>query len=306
MTSIPWGGPVTFAAAPARRLVTLGVALTVGATLLGAPAAGAAAPPEGAYWHTKELEASTHPWRFGTASAPYSLVQRRIAETWSAPDGRSWMGHRDLGWRPTTAADRRAWRRDGSPSTWRESVDGKRVKLSAKPAKGLVGPVRQERNQFRFAGQWLTYDEIQRLPADPGRLKDWLTRAGQAGQGDSGAGWLRNTLPGLLYDVPAPKEVRTAAYQALLTLPGVRAHGDAKDNLGRPGMAIVIDRRSEPENKTQPIMMSPRLIVDTGRMVLLSREQTVTFRGRLPPQKLYTTLIEVGWTDSRPAAPALP
>lgn len=47
----------------------------------------------------------------------------------------------------TAAADKKAWQRDGSPSTWSESIDGKTVKLSAEPSKGRVDPVRKVRNR---------------------------------------------------------------------------------------------------------------------------------------------------------------
>jgi hypothetical protein len=294
---------MTFVTAPARRLITLGVTLAVGATVLSAPAAVAATPPEGAYWHTRTMSTSNHPWRFGSKAHPYALVQREITERWSAPDGRAWFGYRELATLPGTAADKKAWQRDGSPSTWSESIDGKTVKLSAHPAEGRVGPVPSEKSQFWFAQQWLTYDEVQRLPTDPSRLKAWLTKAGQASRENDIPGWLRYTLPELLHDVPAPKEVRAAAYQALLTMPGVRADGNAKDALGRSGAAVLIDRTSKKSKSSAKI----RLIVDTGRMVLLSRDQTVTSDGKTLGGKTYNeTLVEVGWTNSQPAVPALP
>ncbi|MGN9787020.1 hypothetical protein ACTMTF_36745 [Nonomuraea sp. ZG12] len=299
---------MTFATAPARRLITLGVALAVGATVLSAPAAVAATPPEGAYWHTRTMTTSTHPLRFGSKSGPYSLVEREISERWSAPDGRGWFGFRELGTLPGTAADKKAWRRDGSPSTWSTSIDGKTVKLSAEPARGHVGPEPTKWNKFQFAGQWLTYDEVQRLPADPSRLKDWLTNAGRAGREVDLPGWLKYTLSELLHDLPAPKEVRAAAYQALLTLPGARADGNAKDDLGRPGAAVVIDHTSGTGKKAHSTR--ERLIVDTGRMVLLSQNHLGTVDGKASAGTSYsttnTTLIEVGWTDSQPAVPALP
>ncbi|MGN9846409.1 hypothetical protein ACTMTI_50700 [Nonomuraea sp. H19] len=295
-----------FAIAPIRPLISLGIGLVVGATaLLGAPAAAAAAPPEGAYWHSRALMTTTHPWRFGSKPDPYSLVQRRILERWTAPDGRTWVGFRELGTLPKTAADKKAWQRDGSPAKWSESIDGKTVKLSTEPSKGSLSPVRNE-NSFHLAMQRLTYDEVQRLPADPNNLKDWLKRAGQVSRVPVGSldGWVTNTLPEILHDIPAPKEVRAAAYQALLTMPDVRADGNAKDTLGRSGAAILIDRTGKEKNKGSAKI---RLIVDTGKMVLLSRDQTVTFNGKTLGGKTYNeTLVEVGWTNSQPAVPALP
>lgn len=287
-----------------RRLIALGAGLAVGVTVLGAPPA-AAAPPEGAYWHTRTVTTALHPWRFGTKSDSYALVQRQVLETWSAPDGRSWFGYRDLGTRPATEKDKKAWQRAGSPSTWSESIDGKTVKLSAEPAKGRVAPVRN-RNEFEFAGQKLTYDEVQRLPADPVKLKDWIRRAGQVGRVPEANldNWVAQTLPQLLYEVPAPKEVRAGAYQALLTMPGARSGGETKDELGRSGAAVVVERKAEQKDGDS---VSFGLIVDTGRMVLLAKGQTVKVDGKELGFKTYhETLPEVGWTNAQPAVPALP
>ncbi|MGI5267923.1 hypothetical protein ACQEUU_02080 [Nonomuraea sp. CA-218870] len=305
MTSQPWSSLIAFATPPARRLITLGVTLAMGAAVLSAPAAVAAAPPEGTYWHTRTITTSPHPWRFGSKSDPYALVQREIVERWNAPDGKSWTGFRELGTLPRTTADKKAWRRDGSPSQGSESIDGKTAKLSAEPGKGRVGPEPKARNQFQFAGQWLTYDEVQRLPADPNRLKDWLTNAGRVGREDDLPGWLKYTLTELLHDIPAPKEVRAAAYQALLTLPGARPGGNPKDNLGRPGAAIVLDHSAG--TGKHAYSTRTRLIVDTGRMVLLSRLIQDTVDGKASADTSYdTTLIEVGWTNTHPTVPALP
>lgn len=290
-----------FATTPARRSL---IALSVGlAAFLGTPAAAVAAPPEGAYWHTRALTLTTHPWRFGTKSDPYSLVEQRVDETWTAPDGRTWSGYRELATLPKSAADRKAWQRDGSPAKWSESIDGKTVKLFTHPYHGHVAQVRNQ-TSFQLAGQWLTYDEVQRLPADPNRLKDWLTRAGQVSRIPEQAigRWLTSTLPEILYTIPAPKEVRAAAYQALLTMPGVHAEGNATDTLGRSGAAVLI-RESGGGDETLETM---RLVVDTGRMVLLSESQTMTLNGKLFVPKSDKTLIEVGWTNSPPTAPALP
>ncbi|SDH79093.1 hypothetical protein [Nonomuraea jiangxiensis] len=292
--------------ATTRSLIAISAGLALGVTgLLGTPPATAAAPPEGAYWHSRTLMTNTHPWRFGSKSHPYSLVQRRISEHWNSSDGREWVGFRELGTLPKSAADKKAWQRDGSPTKWSESIDGKTVKLSTEPAKGSMTPVRDE-NSFRLAGQRLTYDEVQRLPADPNNLKDWLTRAGQASRVPDGSldRWVTNTLPQILHSIPAPKEVRTAAYQALLTMPGVRADGNTKDTLGRSGAAILIDLTSKEQSKDSTKL---RLIIDTGKMVLLSQDQTVMWNGKTLEGKTHNqTLLEVGWTNSQPTVPALP
>ncbi|MFC4006270.1 hypothetical protein ACFOY2_03480 [Nonomuraea purpurea] len=289
-----------FATAPIRPLISVGVGLAVGATaLMGAPAS--AAEPEGAYWHTRTLSTSTHPWKFGTRTNSYSLVEQQVIERWTTPDGKSWFGNRELATLPKSAADKKAWQRDGSPAKWSSSIDGKTVKLSAEPAKGHLTPGRKP-EEFQFGGQWLTYDEVQRLPADPTGLKAWLTKAAQVSRipAPSIDGWIRGTLPQLLYILPAPKEVRASAYNALLTMPGVRSQGEAKDSLGRSGTAVLVESTTKQKNTT-------KLTVDTGRMVLLSENQTVLLNGKKFEMKSYDeTIVEAGWTNSVPAVPALP
>lgn len=306
VTSRSRRSPMKLATAAIRPLISLGVGLAVAATALaGTSEPAAAAPPEGAYWHSRAIMTRTHPWRFGSKRDPYSLVERTISESWSAPDGRRWAGYRELGTLPESAADKKAWRRDGSPSKWSKSIDGKVVKLSTKPTRGHVTPVRSQ-TSFQLAGQSLTYDEVQRLPADPGNLKDWLRRAGQVFRVQSGAldNWVVHSLMELLHRIPAPKEVRAAAYQALLTMPDVQVAGQAKDPLGRSGVAVLIRQN---EDKKRRSAARVRLIVDTGTMLLLSWDQRVTLDGKTVEGKtLNETLVEVGWTDSPPAVPALP
>ncbi|WP_406674284.1 CU044_5270 family protein [Nonomuraea sp. N2-4H] len=281
-----------------RSVIAAGAVLTLAAAPPAASAA--AAPPEGAYWRTRIIMEWSNSHRFGTKAHPYRLSERLVAEKWATPDGRFWSGSRHLGARQAGPADEKAWRRDGSPATWNKTIDGKTVKLSAKPAHGHVTPER-ERNQFSLAGQRLTYDEVQRLPADPRRLKDWLSQAGRVRKiaENQMNSWVQGNLEKLLFDLPVPKEVRAGAYRLLLTLPGARAAGQAKDALGRTGAAVVITWAEGESSGTQ------RFIIDTGRMVPLSFEN-IRKDGAGPADRTTTTLVEAGWTDTPPAVPALP
>ncbi|MEV4569081.1 hypothetical protein AB0K12_35370 [Nonomuraea sp. NPDC049419] len=277
----------------------LAAGLALGAGIM--TASTAAVSPEGAYWHTRVIYASEHPWRFGTKADPYRLTERQIMEGWATRDGRFWTGSRELGARPSSAADEQAWQRDGSPGKWSTSIDGKTVKMSTEPANGHVLPNRTS-TQFFLAGQRLTYEEVQRLPADAERLKDWLRQAGRVSRVPPAGmdSWVTSSLPATLYDLPAPKEVRAAAYEALLTMPGVRAAGQATDALGRTGASVVLTRPGK-EGGT-----GRRLIVDTGRMMLLSSGDTVRPAAEEPASTHTTTVVEAGWTDAPPAVPALP
>lgn len=304
------------ATARVRLLIVVGAGLAaVGATALaGLPharevrlTAAASAPPEGAYWHTKTLSTSISPRRLGSGANRYRVEERQLSESWARPDGTSWYGFREAGASPKSAADQKAWRRDGSPAEWTRTADGQVVSLSVKPAKGHFGQARGE-NTFRLGWQKLTYEEVQRLPADPDALKSWLARAALVSRTPQNAvnDSVTRTLPDLLHRIPAPKEVRTAAYQALLTMPGVRSQGTAKDGAGRTGSALSIEY-PETVQKDKTYRNRTDLIVDTGAMLLLSISQTTTINGKVFPNKTMTqTLLQAGWTDAGPAVPALP
>lgn len=303
-----------FMITPARTLITVGVGLAaVGVVALPGPPntpdprlstaiRPVTAPAEGAYWHTRSLEKSTHPRWFGSGSNRYQLEERQLSEIWILPDGRGWLGYRTLGVRPRSAADEKAWRRDGSPSTWTRTAEGQIVSLSIKPDKGRV--VRMGRPAvLSLADQRLSYEELQRLPADPAGLRTWIEKAAQVWKVSEGAfdSYVAETLVQLLRRVPAPKEVRTAAYEALPTVPGVRVLGKIKDSQGRVGEGFSIDL---PGRGTT--LVTSQVIVDTDTMLLAQSVRT-TIGGRLFRDETSTeTLLQVGWTDNEPAVPALP
>lgn len=299
------------ATAPGRRLIVAGTCLAVSAaallTLPDLAKAQATRPaaepaPEGTYWHTRVLSHSTNSSQVGSRANPYWVVRRQLVEQWHTKDGRSWIGYREPGAYPRSAKDREAWRRDGSPVAWTRDVRGQTVKLSTRPTNGHVIPVRGQDTQFFLAGQYLTYEEVQRLPADPAALRSWLTKAAQVSEGGDTDHFVTASLPDLLYRLPAPKKVRAAAYQVLLTMPGVRAEGAARDDLGRNGTALSIDQPRVIGAKPEEGKSTKRLIIDTADVVLLSDRTGAT----LPGNSQTNLVLRAGWTDAAPAVPALP
>jgi hypothetical protein len=95
------------------------------------------------------------------------------------------------------------------------------------------------------AGQWLTFQQLQQLPADPAALRNWVSRSLRCSR--SAATDLASALARLLYDVPAPAEVRTAAFRALAALPGIQ-------DLGRVagGEKLVIPVEPLPGERVPP------------------------------------------------------
>ncbi|GAA3130581.1 CU044_5270 family protein [Streptosporangium carneum] len=313
---------MTFVTAPIRSLTAIGIGLTAVAAValtgppglpqgppsspdlrLAAAARSVAAPAEGAYWHTRTLWRTTHPRQLGSGSNRYWVEEQRLAETWTSPDGRTWSGFRRLGTRPKSAADEKAWRRDGSPATWNRTADGRTVSLSTAPEKGRVVAVK-EQVAFLLAEQKLSYEELQRLPADPAGLKAWITKATRVAKvpDDAVDGYVAGALASLLHEVPVPKEVRAAAYEALLTVPGVRPLGRIKDSRGRPGDGLFLDRQ-----RKDSVAVTTRLVVDADTRLLLEESLKTTIDGRPFPNKTWTTTtLHVGWTDDEPTIPTLP
>ncbi|MEU5865514.1 hypothetical protein ABZ815_30395 [Nonomuraea sp. NPDC047529] len=309
------------ATAPVRPLIAVGTGLAAvgAAALLGLPgvvkapetrlAAAASAPAEGAYWHTRVLTRRTGPRQMGSGANRYWVVEQTLNEEWTAPDGKAWFGYRTAGAYPKSAADRKAWRRDGSPARWTRTADGQVVKLSTEPDKGRVGPVRGKDDTFFLAGQRLTYDEVQRLPADPNALKSWLSKAARVSRVSQNSmdEFIAGALLEMLYRLPTPKNVRAAAYQSLLTIPAVRSRGESKDSMGRAGAALSIDHPKVVQRNGLTIKDKTNLIVDTGTMLLLSESQTTAIRGKLSLDETSThTVLAAGWTNTAPAVPALP
>ncbi|WP_030924317.1 hypothetical protein [Streptosporangium amethystogenes] len=314
-----------FATTPIRPLTAIGVGLAaVGVIALSGPpstpdlrlaaATGAVtAPAQGAYWHTRTLFKITHPRQLGSGSNRYWVEEQNISESWTSPDGRSWFGFRKLGTRPKSAADEKAWRRDGSPTRWSRTAEGTTVSLSTTPNKGRVvltkGPA-----SFPVAGQQLSYEELQRLPADPTGLKNWIEKAVRVPKAEPDAeipedavdGQVTGTLTMLLHEVPVPKEVRVAAYRALPTMPGVRSLGKVKDALGRTGEGFSIDHR-QARQKNLKVVAKTDVIIDTDAMSLLAENLKSTRNGKPFLNKTWTrTMLQVGWTDDKPSVPALP
>ncbi|MBT2231310.1 hypothetical protein [Nonomuraea sp. NEAU-A123] len=289
--------------------VRIGLAAVSAIALLGLPTApglldppdlrltaAVTTPAEGAYWHTRTLSKNTYPWQLGSGSNRYWVETQVIRELWISTAGKYWFGERTLGTHPRSAADQKAWHRDGSPAKWSRTADGRKAgSMSTKTEKGSVELLKGT-NEFFLAGQKLTYEEVQQLPADPSGLKAWLAKAARVSRTPENAvdGHVTASLPLLLYSLPAPKEVRAAAYQALLTMPGVRSLGKVKDHAGRTGAGLSINTTTE-------------LIVDTDKMVLLARIVGTKPNGKPSPNKALTeTLLQVGWTDAAPSVPALP
>jgi hypothetical protein len=279
-------------------------------TVLLAAADSAVSKPaaQGAYWHVRYLQAL--PFQVGPNGRRYTMEELRIHETWTDRRGRSWVGDRVAGARPKTPADAAAWKRDGSPTRWDmgagDTVDGGHVFRYATPRPGRLvkgGPP----HGFMVAERWMTLGQLRALPTDPRALRSALT-PGNTPRADGGKvpadaqdGWTAGALGSLLAEVPAPPQVRGAAYRALAAMPAARSLGRVKDAQGRTGVGIVITHSSGGGTTTT------RLVIDPKTSLVLSSSVTSGRAGVAKPDKrIDVVYLETGWTDAEPRVPELP
>ena len=104
-------------------------------------------------------------------------------------------------------------------------------------------PVRPAGSGFGYLGTkpgWLTWDEIYALPTDPAKLGPLLTRDSAGLAYGSLAKNVWSTVLGLLVETPASPALREALYNVAADIPGVAAHSDYIDSLGRTGTALSL------------------------------------------------------------------
>ncbi|WP_433433194.1 hypothetical protein [Nonomuraea sp. CA-141351] len=291
--------------------------LTVAAGLLFAGVAAVPASadaPKAAYWRVETTFTRTHPHAFGSG---YYLTERSVSTEWQSPEGKTWSGSRELGAKPTTKKDKAAWRADGSPTTWSYRTEGMKFHLSTQPGKGSVRAEEERPNGFRLGEKYVTYQQLQALPAEAEALRKQLTAEVNAWI-DEAAEESKTTDPKatkndwlvdldqyvaqraaeLLYVNPVPDKVRAAAYQVLKTTKGVSDLGRSKDPLGRSGQKLAL-----PVSSRKGSVLKQQLLVDTRAMTLLAEYTDLKDGGKTVLGKSGVETCKAGWTDDKPAVP---
>jgi hypothetical protein len=156
-----------------------------------------------------------------------------------------------------SAADKAAWRRDGSPGKWDVTSDtsladphgdaeGFDSDITTGPGKLTeISETFGENKQFLIGHEALTAAQLLRLPADPARLKALILEGYGPGDSDYGVdreAYLIQMTPTLL-TLPVTSAVRSALYRILADLPGVRSLGQVEDAAGQDGVGVAFDRR---------------------------------------------------------------
>jgi hypothetical protein len=280
-------------------------------TTAAAAAARASEPAfgPGKYWYVRERGTRVGT-NFDQAGSPKSYFWRRPyeSETWWASDGetrhRETLGRAQL----LGPAERAVWVANGRPK--------------------LPGPeVRryEERLRDRSDG-WLplTYEQIIELPTDPARLTDAVSERLYAGQPMAScevpADWDRRPLGPcphrpvtdvdrfgaivfLLTHYPLPAELRSALYQALTRLDGIKLTGEVTDLAGRRGVGVTIGPLEEERVPRRTVMIFDPA---TGRLLGSRSVLAAEVPGeRLTPGTVMeeATFVEMSVVDSPTTRP---
>ncbi len=282
----------------------------------------------GRYWRTTtdlySLELA------GPAKDPYVVRSGDREQDWvgGSASHPGVGGSKGLGRTPATAADRAAWKRDGSPTTlavhgpWvtpttkvgpGKDVPDSIAQLSAKPTPWTVSRFNPDSKPF-FVGHDLTMKDVRALPSDPAALRAFLLTDYQrnidAQQDDDvkrGPAWTTDTflfsMATDLLTLPVDPAVRASAYRIMAGLDGVKSLGSVQDVAGRTGSAVAVQRHDSLGT------YEFRLIIDPSSGLLLADETRFlktegTALNWLRPGDVYAADVvrQIGWTNAKPPA----
>jgi hypothetical protein len=208
----------------------------------------AAEPASERYWVTTGTVGTFV--QVGPSSDRYMLLEESGVENWAArsPKDASPQDAQPLGAVPVSAADRAAWRRDGSPTKWAYSGQSDALADPQGDNSGFLyaliggaGPITSlgagyGAQQFDVGAKTLTLAQLRALPADPAKLEKLIVAGGVAA-GESTSAYLLQTVPAIM-EMPVTSAVRAALYRMLADLPGTENLGQVKDPAGQQGEAV--------------------------------------------------------------------
>ncbi|NVI86933.1 hypothetical protein [Actinomadura sp. BRA 177] len=289
--------------------------------------------PTGKYWYTDRLDGQSYIIRAKTGT--YAIVG-------AASESFSWTGlkkgtgeayyGRDLPARPLTAQDEAAWKKAGSPSSFRVWSNDHYYTYTAKATQWRsdgpeVGIDPDGGGEFlgKPAAEW------QNLPTDPGKLAKMFlneaeTRPGMglpeksarkvlASQSASAQIWRASSILG---GTPVSPKVRAGLMRALAAQPGIDAIGRTADPLGRQGVALASGERTAtitgeyggPKAERGTYGHRQVIVFDERTGALLSVQDQLTKPGgpyaEMKPGFIinYVAVRSSGWTDAKPKPPA--
>ncbi|MGN6173577.1 MAG: hypothetical protein ACTHPS_11590 [Streptosporangiaceae bacterium] len=218
----------------------------------GGPAtARAAQRAAGRYWVTSGTVGNV--LKVGPAGDPYLVLEEVGVQSWAARSPREGSPYlaQALWVRPASPSDQAAWRRDGSPTEWKQigqdtaladpygvPGDARVLPLSAAPGKLTPGWANYGSQPFLVGDKALSLRQLLALPADPARLKELLLQGSSHYPQVSQSAYLLQAVPPVL-QMPVTPAVRSALYRMLAAMPGIQNLGTVKDVSGKHGAAVA-------------------------------------------------------------------
>jgi hypothetical protein len=201
------------------------------------------------YWVTSGVAGNF--LRVGPTADPYLLLDESQVQNWAArsPKDGSPDFAKQLGAAPASAADRAAWQRDGSPTSWnyvgqsdgladaQGYTSGLMLSLSmaGDPMTSLDAGYGAQ--QFPIGAKSLTLAQLQALPVDPATLKKLILGGGVA-PGETPSAFLLDGVVAPILEMPVTPAVRAALYDMLAAMPGIQSLGEVTDPAGQQGEAV--------------------------------------------------------------------
>lgn len=273
----------------------------------------AAAEPTGRYWHTHVINGQA----YHVTRGDYMITGARMEiEQWIARSDRdaNVFRSRIAGAVPQTDADRVAWKRAGSPKSWRVLSNGQYIQQSAtaqkwdlqrmSPAekegmKALLAHNKKECARNRRACPVVdrpTQAQREALADDPKALKKQLQGNSLVKGPDI---MLENT--GYFLDEPGSPKLRAAVFRVLADSSGIRNMGSVTDARGRAAIALVARGSHRAGDFDTQLLLEPgtyrvlgvQTVLVTGR----GAETAGVKPGTVYKQQLF---LEMGWTNSAP------
>jgi hypothetical protein len=252
----------------------------------------AAAVPVGRYWHTHVISSEGYHIDRGD----YMIFgARHEIDQWTARSDKDpdVFRSRFASARPQTAADRAAWRRAGSPATWRVLSDGGHISQTTRSgAWDLRRQTAAEKRAMKRRSAMLPHGCAREpskdcLPGPPSaRQRDALARDPQAlrkylfaATGQGGVSYVLDAAGTFLLN-PSSPELRSAVFRVLADLPRVRNLGTARDPLGRPAIILATRTTQNANVYDHELLLDPETYVPLGTQTVLVKGDDAK---RVPP-----------------------
>jgi hypothetical protein len=284
--------------------------------------------PTGKYWYTDQIWGQSYLVKGGYAitGAHWETFEWTAVK---AGGGNLFYG-RDLPAKPLTRADEAAWRKAGSPSSFRVWSNDHYGTYTTKAGRWDADhPQAKEGGTFSIPGSKApkTVAELQDLPTDPAELGKIFfgpppTKTGGLPSPEM-AKWFTDPAHVVLNageafgGAPLPPKVRAGLMRALAAQPGVQNLGTVIDPLGRRGVAIGADwsdarptvKDGKPAWEPMGYRSREELIFDVKTGEYLGDQQILTrpggeYRTRKPGFVInYRLERGSGWTNKKPSPP---